>query len=238
MMDEVKSKLSIIKAVYHFKLNKYTRLLFGEKSDIDLGFNWSNKPRRSNLINSLIKNYNYRFYLEIGCADNKCFNKIDCAYKVGVDPARGGTIRKTSDDFFSTNTDKFDCIFIDGLHEYAQVRKDILNSVEHLNENGVILLHDCLPSTINAHAVPREQGLWNGDVWRAIVEARTYADIDTCVCLIDQGVGIIKKRQNTDILKFDDSVDFFTLKFADYAANHVKWLRTTEIEKIFQFIKD
>ena len=86
--------------------------------------------------------------------------------KVGVDPYSGGNFRGTSDEFFSKNNEKFDCIFIDGLHEYEQVCRDISNSLKILNKNGIILLHDCLPSTINQQAVPRYKAVWNGDVWK------------------------------------------------------------------------
>ena len=54
----------------------------------------------------------------------------------------------TSDEFFSQNKETFDLIFIDGLHIHEQVLKDIDNSLNVLNENGVILLHDCLPAKI------------------------------------------------------------------------------------------
>ena len=54
----------------------------------------------------------------------------------------------TSDDFFRINKNKFDVIFIDGLHEYQQAVNDIENSLGCLNENRVILLDDCLPRTI------------------------------------------------------------------------------------------
>ena len=50
----------------------------------------------------------------------------------------------TSDEYFSKFKDKFDIIFIDGLHHYEQVKKDIFNSLEILNSNGIILMHDCL----------------------------------------------------------------------------------------------
>lgn len=36
---------------------------------------------------------------------------------VGVDPLLGGTHRMTSDAFFAANTEHFDLIFIDGLHQ-------------------------------------------------------------------------------------------------------------------------
>ena len=40
--------------------------------------------------------------------------------------------------------------------------------------------HYCLPSKIWNQIVPQIYGHWNGDVWKAIVEARTMKDIDTC----------------------------------------------------------
>ena len=54
----------------------------------------------------------------------------------------------TSDEFFENNEIYFDCIFIDALHIYEQVRKDILNSVKFLNTHGIIIIHDCLPKKI------------------------------------------------------------------------------------------
>ena len=42
----------------------------------------------------------------------------------------------TSDDFFLSNKDKFDVIFIDGLHIYEQVRKDVVNSINAINDGG------------------------------------------------------------------------------------------------------
>ncbi len=46
----------------------------------------------------------------------------------------------TSDSFFSTNQKNFDCIFIDGLYTYEQAKKDVINSINVLNENGMIFL--------------------------------------------------------------------------------------------------
>jgi len=37
---------------------------------------------------------------------------------------------------------KFDCIFIDGLHDYYSVQQDFLEAAKLLNKNGIILLHD------------------------------------------------------------------------------------------------
>ena len=102
--------------------------------------------------------------------------------KVGVDPVSGGTIKATSDEFFKNNKKNFDIIFIDGLHHYHQVKKDIINSINAINDSGIIFLHDCLPRNVYAQAIPRCQYDWNGDVWKAITEFRTRKDLDIYTC--------------------------------------------------------
>ena len=51
-------------------------------------------------------------------------------------------LRETSDNFFLINKYKFDLIYIDGNHLYEFVRRDIDNSLNVLNENGIIVLDD------------------------------------------------------------------------------------------------
>ena len=69
-------------------------------------------------------------------------------------------------------------VFIDGLHTYEQVKKDIINSLDCLKENGVVLVHDCMPDCMSKQAVPRYRMTWNGDVWRAIVDLRHNGDLN------------------------------------------------------------
>ena len=152
------------------RLNKIFHYIFKEKFYKKININWSNFPDRSEIIQKVIDKKNYKSYLEIGCDDDQNFNKIKIHIKYGVDPISGGNIRKTSDEFFSQNKKYFDCIFIDGLHEYEQVKKDIINSLEYLNDGGVIFVHDCLPRSYFEQAVPRSQHVWTGDVWKSIVE--------------------------------------------------------------------
>ena len=108
---------------------------------IDVSF--EGRESRIDIVKSIIDKKKYNSYLEIGTFKDELFNKINCKYKVGVDPVSGGNVRKTSDDFFKTNSQKFDLIFIDGLHHYKQVKKDIVNSLNALNDKGIILMHDC-----------------------------------------------------------------------------------------------
>ena len=90
---------------------------------------------------------------------------------------------------------KYDLIFIDGLHEYPQVKKDIENSLNHLQPNGFIVMHDCNPISYDAQIPDRKTIAWNGDVWKSFVEFKQNNPIFEC-CVIDTdfGVGVIKNN--------------------------------------------
>ncbi len=202
-----------------YELRRFIHRHFKEKDLGRLNLDFSNKPTRQYIIQKIIDKQKYKNYLEIGCYKDELFSKIICQNKVGVDPVNGGTIRATSDNFFKNNKNKFDCIFIDGLHKYHQVRKDIINSLKLIDGKGIILLHDCLPNDVFAQAVPRCQHVWNGDVWKAIVEFRTHENLDIYTCYADHGIGIIFKRKNKNILKINTN-NFYNLKFKEYFNNY------------------
>ena len=223
---EEKRKLS-------FLINKAYHLFFSEKFSKKINFNFD-KRNRLDLIKHVIKKNDYKNYLEIGCHNNEVFDKIEIE-KIGVDPISGGNFKGTSDKFFKNNLKKFDCIFIDGLHEYSQVRKDILNSIEILNKDGIIILHDCLPPSISHQRVPRTRYTWNGDVWKAIVEARTWEHVDTYTVLSDQGLGLIKKEKNSNVLNIGN-VSFKKLKYKFFYENYSKIMRTISYDNILEII--
>ena len=50
--------------------------------------------------------------------------------------------KMTSNDFFQSNNNKFDFIYVDGDHSAEQVYLDIVNSWKVLNKNGFLLLDD------------------------------------------------------------------------------------------------
>ena len=227
-----KNKLEENRKIIFF-LNKVYHLIFSEKFSKKIKFHFD-KRMRLDLIKYAIKKNDYKKYLEIGCHNNQIFDEIDIE-KIGVDPVSGGNFRGTSDKFFQENKLKFDCIFIDGLHEYSQVKRDIVNSIQILNTKGVIILHDCLPASINHQRVPRTRYRWNGDVWKAIVEARTWDYINTYTVLSDQGLGVIKKEKNSDILNISSS-SFEKLKYKFFYENYKKIMRTITYNKILEII--
>ena len=216
-------------------INRIYYFLFIERFNKKLSFNFPENIFRWHLIQFLIDKYKYSTYLEIGCDKDQSFSKIKIPHKVGVDPISGGSIRITSDNFYKTNKEKFDIIFIDGLHHYEQVIDDINNAIDILNDNGHILVHDCLPRTIAHQAVPRYRGSWNGDVWKSIVELRTKTDLEVFTCEIDFGVGVIKKKINTSPLNIKIS-NFKNLKFKDYYNRNKEFMNIMTYEKTLKII--
>jgi len=160
---------------------------------------------RLDLIHFFIANTACKSYLEIGCDKNQVWDKIkNIKTMLGVDPVRGGNMRMTSDQFFSQNKHTFDVIFIDGLHTYEQVKRDVNNSLKVLNQNGVILIHDMLPRT-KQMADPNKicKGAWLGDVYRLAFDLANRDDILFKLVLIDQGCGVVTKQNNPNPANFE-----------------------------------
>jgi hypothetical protein len=204
-----------------------------KKIEID----FSNKKKRNEIVQKIIDLKNYQTYLEIGTFKNDLFDLVKCKEKFGVDPVSGGNIRKTSDDFFKDNTKKFDLIFIDGLHHYAQVKKDIIHSLKYLNNGGVILMHDCMPRDYYYQAVPRSQINWNGDTWKAFLEIRANKDFDAYCCYADEGIGVILKRDNKNHLNLEN-INFKNFKFNKYVENYKEYLNLIEYDQLIEIIQN
>jgi len=173
---------------------------------------------RIDIINTLVRKYGYQNYLEIGVySKSNCFNHIIAPYKTGVDPGYENAweqydYKMESDTFFASlkagETEfpkdmKWDIIFIDGLHLAEQVERDVLNSLEHLQNGGTIVMHDCSPPhPIIAREVyhpdypaPDE---WCGTVWKAFYRFRhTRPDLRMWCVNDDYGVGIIQRGEQT-----------------------------------------
>jgi glycosyltransferase involved in cell wall biosynthesis len=140
-------------------------------------------------------------YLEIGVEYGQTFFNVIASNYVGVDPdpkCSSPFIKiMTSDEFFaldnksfsldnksfsldnkSLNTKcKYDCIFIDGMHQVEYILKDINNCINILATNGNLFIDDILPLTHGEQLkIPNkhyyENGIlkygepWTGDVWK------------------------------------------------------------------------
>lgn len=196
---------------------------------------WNNKKyNRVSLIRKLIttlSNDNSSRYLEIGCAGNKLFDQVSADFKVGVDPFAGGTHRMTSNKYFSTHNEKFDVIFIDGLHEYTQVREDVENALKRIEVGGFIALHDMLPRNwIEANMPCIRQGPWTGDVWKIAFDLLNSKGVYFKILNIDFGIGLIQKIDEvTEVYKTPgiEKLDY------EYYASNRQTLPIIEYEDYF-----
>jgi hypothetical protein len=141
-----------------------------------------------------------RSYLEIGVARGKTLRYARCAV-VAVDPElqlRHGLmierpaahlVRATSDEFFARYDlrallpDGVDLAFLDGMHLFEFLLRDIANTERFAQAGSVIALHDCCPINVemterehraDARADRRRRQWWTGDVWKVLPILREY----------------------------------------------------------------
>jgi hypothetical protein len=209
-------------------------------------------------------------YLEIGVSEGGSFFRIKAKQKIAVDPhfkfSRKYKIKwilknlhnisakyyeTTSDGFFSSinSNDHFDVVFIDGLHTYQQSLKDVITSLNKLNENGIIIMHDCNPPTkaashpaesfesASAMEIPGWTGLWCGDVWKTICYLRSQRkDLRVFVLDCDYGLGIVMKGNPDNSLDLsEEALDKMT--YDDFSKDKKNFLNLKEESYMFEFLK-
>ncbi|BBX09164.1 hypothetical protein MAIC_39670 [Mycolicibacterium aichiense] len=160
----------------------------------------------------------------------------------------------TSDAFFENETallqeHPVDVALIDGLHTYEQVVRDVENTVRYLKDDGVIFLHDCNPpfelagrraeswdEFMAQQSGPLKIGIWNGDVWKAIVELRsTRSDLVVGVLKCDQGVGFVRKGTPESTLPYTPQ-QVAALTYADLKADRTRLLNLKPPRYLGEFL--
>jgi len=158
---------------------------------------------RLGVINELVDKLEVEDYLEIGVFTGYTLDGCNAKNKLGIDPhpehytsGKHQVIGATSDQFFDSLDPKakFKLIFLDGLHEAHQVRRDFENSLKHLSKGGAIVLHDVNPPKYE-HTTTGIDGCWTGDVYKIAIWMRpmfpyNYFTVDT-----DWGVGVYQNGE-------------------------------------------
>jgi hypothetical protein len=218
---------------------------------------------RVNVIQACIDKTGAKNYLEIGVNNGECLFNIRAKNRIAVDPEfrfnfrtrLSKSVKKhdisfhevTSDDFFSheaANVIKagIDVAFIDGLHTWKQVMKDVENTLHYLNPGGIIILHDCNPlnaagaypvkhsiseviAVANKGELPGWNGQWNGDVWKAVVELRSTRDDLVIFTLdLDWGLAVITRGKPEAVLNYSaEAIE--KMSYLDLEANREKLLQ-------------
>lgn len=225
---------------------------------------------RVKLVQMVINKLSAKTYLEIGVDQGRLYEIVHGPLKIGVDPVlpapkvaklldeKNLYVQKTSDDFFREDAPKIlgnrkiDVAFIDGLHEYKQVLKDIENTLHYLSDNGVIILHDCNPwsraAAIPAFSMPEAKeralalnysewdGGWTGDVWKSVVTLRSRElPLEIFVLDADCGLGVIRKRKEK---KRDISITApENMEYADLEKNKISYLNLKPASYYKDFLK-
>lgn len=218
----------------------------------------SKPSNRTEIINFLLSHRRQEgqatSYLEIGVRNpDDNFHHIQSDEKYSVDPGleyekNPVDFKMTSDTFFSqldqgeilSPSQKFDVIFIDGLHLAEQVDRDITNASNCIKDGGFIVLHDCNPPT-EWHA--REQyeyelspasGFWNGTTWKAFVKWRANKEWYSCCVDTDFGIGIISKNHRLgDPLPMPVNPFFEYQVFNENRNRHLNLLSFVELKNRF-----
>jgi Methyltransferase domain len=212
-------------------------------------------------------------YLEIGVCTGESFIPIRAKRKWGVDPGYvlswrrrlkyavfsflgikvERLFRMTSDEFFATKKEMveshgIDVCFVDGLHTYEQALKDALNALEYLKPGGVILIHDCSPTsavmalpsasieTVGQANLPGWNGAWCGDIWKAIVHLRSLRqDLISFVLDCDNGIGVVTRGAAATRLSYSEA-DIRAMDYEVLAANRKDLLDLRPPEYLDEFL--
>lgn len=177
-------------------------------------------------------------YLEIGVAQGRTLALAGPETKsIGIDPSpaisknvssNAKVYPITSDEFFGTcdlfeefEASRLAMSFVDGLHLFEQVLKDIINVERYADKDTVLIIHDCLPIARLTAARERATGFWCGDVWKTIRCLNTYRP-DLNVSVIPtrpSGLGIITNLDPASTVlseRFDQILDRFVPLALEY----------------------
>jgi hypothetical protein len=173
--------------------------------------------------------------------------------------ARIHYVRKESERFFRedrqllASSGPVDVCLVDGLHTFRAALRDVLDCLEVVREGGWIVMHDCLPPHA-ASALPLDgfpdhgemdripgwDGVWCGDVWKAVAYLRRHhSDVaDVWVGDCDFGLGIVRPRgcRPSGRIEIDEGkfAQIDRLQYAELQERKSEWLglvSATELER-------
>ena len=140
------------------------------------------------------------WYLEIGTRSGRSLVLASCA-SIAIDPEfqlKGDALgskpalhlfQETSDAAFANPRLKaldarIDIAFLDGLHRFEFLLRDVINTEAMMSEDGVMFLHDVAPRTVEmtSREIPVAGTAWTGDVWKLMPILKRYRpDLDAVV---------------------------------------------------------
>lgn len=235
---------------------------------------------RLTVLQKIIDSINAKYYLEIGVETGIIILNLNVRFKHGVDPdfkIPNLIIQENkyfydnkknvvnlyplkSSEFFDNVAltslyNGLDIVFIDGLHTYKQCLDDIKNSLNFLNKNGFIVVHDCNPLSY-AMSYPVKESIdevknlaiegnivgwndcWNGDVWKSILHLRLENNnLNIFTLDLDWGLSIITKGKPEQKINLDLSIsDIEELDYSFLEKNRNEILNLKHPRYIYDFL--
>jgi|694.fasta_scaffold116267_3 hypothetical protein len=214
---------------------------------------------RGEFIKNIAERRQIKKYLEIGIEhDPKApyrLLSIDKKISVDIDPSTGADFIMTSDNFFNSLNEgrlqnleknyKWDIIFIDADHNAQSVYRDLINSIEHLDDDGIIFMHDVLPIgyertlekpvRMNNLVIP----IMNSDAWKVfqcILKER--ADLHACT-VVDSlaGLGLVMKCKDKNRKLLEKNANMF-LQYSEIERDMRYFMNTINPEEVFNWINN
>jgi hypothetical protein len=176
---------------------------------------WLDGPHYVHTLSALHGRLAPTTYFEIGTLHGETLKLARCA-SVAVDPQFQLTVdveadkpfcrlfEETSDDFFARHDltevlgARVDLAFLDGLHDFAFLLRDFINTERHCHRDAAIVMHDCLPRDVamtgdaaRTSGAAKYRGYWTGDVWKIVPVLRKWRPDLTVTCLDSSPTGLV-----------------------------------------------
>lgn len=163
------------------------------------------------IISSIVNLTGCNKYLELGISIGLNMREVRkyCGHCIGVDIVDVRDFRDfifhlmPTDTFFSFFKEKVDIIFIDADHSFEAVKKDFVNSLNILNEFGIIFLHDTDP--VDKECI-KPSACWDSYKIVDWVESN-YSDLNIITLPIGvAGLTIVNRKNDRRLLKFSKNI--------------------------------
>ena len=209
-------------------------------NSMSLATRWGRLNTLGNLIDA-------RSYLEVGVYAGATFNQVGIENKIAVDPKFAFDFNEyqsdnvlffemESDEFFAKHTKsnlKFDIIYLDGLHEFEQTFRDLLNCLSFVHDQSLILIDDTLPKHYAASQKLKSDNLlirkafdvydnsWMGDVYRIVPAIHDFLPMYSYLTFPGLGQTVLFRKprditSNGSGRRFNGLEDISRLSYVDF----------------------
>lgn len=222
---------------------------------------------RSTIVQSFLDFYESPNYLEVGVASGATFHALKAGRKTAVDPRFKFDYKKAAEtdgnSYFQVNSDtyfgeiadekeRFDVVFLDGLHTFEQTLRDLINTLSYVHQKSIIIIDDVMPvsylsaiDTLEKHIEIRKitrdpSAQWMGDVYRLVYFIETFIQQYEYSTISDlHGVLVMWRKQRTaNVLPNRSVKGIASLDYGDFLMNQSSFAKKSLADVISQCSTD